>query len=125
MTEDQAALIAKAEESLTAAQLLLTHELPSIAVSRAYYSMFYVAKAFLAGQGLSFSSHKATIAAFGQHITRGGLAPVELHRFLIDAQEVRLIGDYLAQTTLTAKDAELQIERAERFLAVARGKLSG
>jgi uncharacterized protein (UPF0332 family) len=32
--------------------------------------MFYVAQAFLAGEGLSFSKHSAVIAAFGQHFAK-------------------------------------------------------
>lgn len=123
MTAKQAALLQKAEASLKGAILLAEVELYDFAVARAYYTMFYLAQAFLAGKNLSFSSHTATIAAFGREFAKTGIVPTELHRHLIKAQDDRFQGDYLAQTTLTAKDAELQIERAERFLAVAREKL--
>lgn len=70
MTAEQVALIQKAEESLRAARLLAEQEFYSFAVSRAYYTMFYVASAFLLGRGLAFSSHSGVISAFGQHFAR-------------------------------------------------------
>ncbi len=44
MTPDQAALLHKAHSSLRAAHLLAGEKLFDFAVSRAYYTMFYVAK---------------------------------------------------------------------------------
>jgi uncharacterized protein (UPF0332 family) len=62
---EQTALLRKAGESRRAAQLLATNELLDFAASRAYYTMFYVAEAFLLNEGLTFSSHAAVISAFG------------------------------------------------------------
>jgi uncharacterized protein (UPF0332 family) len=61
---EQIALLRKAAESLRAAELLATNELFDFAASRAYYTMFYVAEAFLLNEGLTFSSHAAVISAF-------------------------------------------------------------
>jgi uncharacterized protein (UPF0332 family) len=47
MTPDQLLLIQKAQASVRAAKLLADQELYDFAVSRAYYAMFYVAKANL------------------------------------------------------------------------------
>src|SRR5262245_22755628 len=66
MTPEQTALLQKARDSLRGAKLLATNGLYDFAASRAYYVMFYVAEALLLGQGLSFSTHAAAIAAFGQ-----------------------------------------------------------
>jgi uncharacterized protein (UPF0332 family) len=41
--------------------------------------MFYVAEAFLEGEGLSFSSHSAVISAFGQYFARTGRIPTDFH----------------------------------------------
>ena len=38
-----------------------------IAVSRAYYAMFYCAEALLDADGLAFSSHAAVVSGFGLH----------------------------------------------------------
>ena len=94
MTEDQRELLQKAASSLSAAKLLLEGGYPDFAASRAYYTMFYVAEAFLEGEGMSFSKHSAVIAAFGKHFAHAGKVPVDFHRYLIEAQEARHTGDY-------------------------------
>jgi uncharacterized protein (UPF0332 family) len=58
MTPDQAALLRKAHSSLHAAKLLAAEKLFDFSVSRAYYTMFYVAEALLLGRDLSFSKHR-------------------------------------------------------------------
>ena len=47
MSQEQKYLLLKAQESLTAARLLTSNNLFSVAASRVYYAMFYVAQAFL------------------------------------------------------------------------------
>lgn len=89
MKPEQIALLRKAAESRRAPELLATNELFDFAASRAYYTMFYVAEAFLLNEGLTFSSHAAVISAFGRDFARTGRVPVEFHRYLIDAQDLR------------------------------------
>lgn len=123
MTPEQAALFRKAQASLRGAKLLAEEELFDFAVSRAYYSMFYVAQAFLLGQGLSFSSHAAVISAFGREIARPGLVPVAFHRYLIDAQDLRSSADYNPDSGLAKADAVEQIALAQQFLDLAIQRL--
>jgi len=118
MTPEQSALLQKAKESLRAAQLLLENGLFDFAVSRAYYTMFYIAEALLLGEGLSFSKHSATIAAFGQHFAKTGRIPADFHRYLIEGQANRNIGDYDPIASLTQAQAEEQIRHAEAFITV-------
>lgn len=119
MTADQRELLEKARISLTAAKLLLEGSLPDFAASRAYYVMFYVAQAFLEGEGMAFSRHSAVIAAFGRDFARLGRVPIEFHQYLIKAQEIRQSGDYGPPHAVTLEEAAEQIARAERFLEVA------
>jgi len=63
MTSAQLNLLAKARQSLSAAKLMLDGEYPGYAASRAYYTMFYIAEAFLEDKGLSFSK-SGVISAF-------------------------------------------------------------
>lgn len=81
--------------------------------------MFYVAQAFLSGEGLSFSKHSAVIAAFGQHFAKTGRVPAEYHRYLIESEQLRNVGDYDVHTGLTENDATNQLNRAEDFLSLA------
>jgi uncharacterized protein (UPF0332 family) len=56
MNPEQKLLLEKARRSLKGANLMVENELPELAVSRAYYGMFYIASAFILGKGLSFST---------------------------------------------------------------------
>lgn len=85
--------------------------------------MLYLAQAFLLDRELSFSKHSAVIAAFGKEFVKTGVLPTEFHRYLIDAQEMRLIADYQG-TQLDEKDAAMQIVRAGEFLQLAQKRLA-
>lgn len=119
MTPDQEELLRMARESLNASRLLLEGGFPRFAASRAYYTMFYVAQAFLEGEGLAFSKHSAVIAGFGQHFARPGRVPAEFHRYLLEAIDIRHEGDYATRPSISESQAAHQIGRAERFLKLA------
>ncbi len=123
MTPEQHGLVEKAQDSLRGARLLKEDGLHAIAVSRAYYAMFYIAEAFLLEKDLSFSSHHAVISAFGQHFAKTKELPVELHRHLIDGFEERIRGDYEARAKVSAEKAAEMIEQAEAFIALAEQRL--
>jgi uncharacterized protein (UPF0332 family) len=112
-TPEMEELLQKAQESLAAAELLLNQGFAGFAASRAYYAMFYAAEAILLSRGLSFSKHASVISAFGQQFAKPGLVPKHLHRHLLDAFDMRQVGDYGAPGMIGA-------ERAERVLAWAR-----
>ena len=116
MTQDQRDLLVKARQSLSAGKHLLAGGYPDFAASRAYFAMFYVAEAFLEGEGMSFSRHSAVIAAFGQHLAHTGKVPVEFHRTLIDAQEWRLAGDYDKVPSVSENRAQQALSEAENFV---------
>lgn len=119
MTEDQREQLVMAKDSLAAARLLLTGGHPGFAASRAYYTMFYVAQAFLEGEGMAFSKHSGVIAAFGQHFAHTGRVPVEYHKHLREAQDVRHSGDYGASGVVPVETAQKTIARAQDFLDLA------
>ena len=125
MTAKLSAYIDKAKESLAASKLLADNGLYDFAGSRAYYTMFYIAEAFLWKKGLSFSSHAAVIAAFGRELAKPGLVPVEFHRYLIDAQDKRTQADYDIDNDMILTQAEVQtlISQSERFIQLAESKL--
>lgn len=120
MTAAQQELLRQAHDSLEAAKWLMQGKYPGYAAARAYYAMFYIAEAFLEGDGLSFSRHSAVIAAFGREFAKRGRVPVEFHRYLIEAQAVRHSGDYGERQAVNFDQAQVQIERAENFLELAQ-----
>lgn len=117
MNTEQGELLTKATRSLEAARVLLQTGFPEFAASRAYYTMFYVAEAFLEGEGLSYSKHSAVISAFGQQFARTNRVPTELHRILIEAEQIRRRGDYQNQITISEDQASELIEQAQQFLS--------
>jgi uncharacterized protein (UPF0332 family) len=123
MTKRQQALVEQARESLDAARVLTQAGHHGFAAARAYYSMFYVAEAFLAGKELSFSKHSGVIAAFAEHFTRTKIIPEEFHRHLIRGMEIRHVGDYDYPGSVSAEEAQIQIARAEEFLDLAERQL--
>lgn len=119
MRQDQYHLLKQARESLDAARLLDSEGFYGFAASRAYYTMFYVAEAFLLGKELTFSKHSGVHAAFGQHFVKTGVVSPELHSYLIRGMEVRHTGDYEAAEMISPEEAAEQIRRAEEFLQEA------
>lgn len=118
MTPAQAGLINKAQQSLQAAKLLNQNGFYDFAASRAYYTMFYVAEAFLEGEGLSYKKHSAVIAKFGELFVRSGRVPIEFHRTLIQAERERNQADYNIGPGLLESEVQEQITNAERFMEV-------
>ena len=120
MTTEQAALVAMAEESLRAARLPADQGIHRFSVSRAYYAMFYCAEALLLSMGKSYSKHSGVTAAFGLEFAKAGRTPPALHRFLIEASELREEGDYDAGASIGGDDSGEQILRAESFAQATR-----
>jgi uncharacterized protein (UPF0332 family) len=123
MTAEQMALVRKAQASLDAARALHGLRFFDFAVSRAYYTMFYVAQAMLLGEGLAFSKHSAVIAAFGREFAQTNPALEDFHRYLIDGQDSRNIGDYDIGPGISEGEAVEQIQRAEKFVDLAKSRL--
>jgi uncharacterized protein (UPF0332 family) len=80
MSEGILPLLGKACENIDAAKLLLNEGFIDVAITRAYFAMFYCAQALLLEKGITGSSHKRVISAFGQYLVSTGEAPVSLHR---------------------------------------------
>lgn len=124
MTPEQAALLRKAGDALRAAELLLGERLFESAVSRAYYAMFYVAEAFLLGEGLAFSKHSAVIGAFGHRFAKKEPSLQVFHQYLIEGQDNRNVADYDIDPSISEPVAAQQVERARGFLGLARKRLA-
>jgi uncharacterized protein (UPF0332 family) len=124
MTEEQEQLIAKANNSIKAAQILFNEEIYDVSISRAYYAMFYLAEAFLISEGLSFSKHSAVISKFGEIFAKTNRLLSEYHRYLIEAQQSRLRSDYDASFNPTEVEAKENIERAIMFVELANQHLT-
>lgn len=113
-------LIEKAQRSLAVARDILQHGHADFAASRAYYAMFYVAEALLLALGQSYVKHSSVISAFGREYAKKGIMDAKFHRMLIDAQDLRNVGDYGVQTHMLVEHAEEVCSWAEEFISAAR-----
>lgn len=82
-------LISRARKYIKSAAMLIAEEDYESSVSRSYYAMFYCIEALLLTKGLSFSSHKGVISAFGQHFVKTGIFDKEMSREVNRAFEKR------------------------------------
>jgi len=123
MNQEQIKLLDKAAKSLEVAIQINESGYPEFSASRSYYSMFYIAEAFLLKEGLSFSKHSAVIGAFGREFASKQRIPVEYHRYLIEAEALRLQGDYNTDANITQSDAQELINKATTMLDFAQNNL--
>jgi len=124
MNPEIEALITKAKKSLGPARSLIKDSYFDFAASRAYYAMFYVAEALLAVVGQSYSKHSGVISAFGREYAKTGKLDSKFHRWLIDAQDFRNIGDYGLEAHITKDDANLVCDWAQEFIESAEDFLT-
>lgn len=123
MSGDTAALLEKAGESVAAARLLAEKAYYDFAASRAYYAMFYVAEAFLTSLGQSYSSHGGVVSAFGREFAKTAKLDSKFHRWLIDGQDIRNVGDYGLGRGISREQALELIDQAAEFTETGRSRL--
>jgi uncharacterized protein (UPF0332 family) len=112
-------LLEKARRAIHAAETLLQHGDVDFAAGRAYYAMFYIAEAVLSEKGFRSRKHGGVHAQFGEQFIKTGLMDAKFHRFLLDAFDRRLQGDYGFDAVLGAKEVTEMIEQAGEFLKEA------
>jgi uncharacterized protein (UPF0332 family) len=110
----------KASSALAAARTLLEAGDADFAAGRGYYAMFYAVQALLNEKGLRFRKHGGVHAAFGQHFAATGLMDAKYHRWLLDAFDKRIQGDYGIDAVVTREDVQRIIEQATEFVSQAR-----
>ena len=123
MKEVTGKLLEKAERSIHAAERLLRDGDADFAVARAYYAMFYAAKALLEERGLRFRKHAGVHGAFGEHFAKTGQLDPKYHRWLLDSFNQRVTADYGPEATATDEEATTMIEQAREFLPAVRAHL--
>jgi uncharacterized protein (UPF0332 family) len=106
-----------AHAALAGSQYNLDGGYYAIAVSRAYYAVFYAANALLATKGLARGKHSGTISAFRQSFVKPGLIEPEYSAIYGSLMDDRHISDYDMDTHIEPERAESDIEGARKFVA--------
>lgn len=90
------------------------------AISRAYYAMFYAAKAALLSKGVDLRRHSASIAKFRELFVITGQVNAEYLHYLGQAQSARERSDYAPFFPTSRTGAEEILSAAEAFTAKVR-----
>lgn len=123
MKEASTRYLEKAARAIHAAERLSESGDAEFAVGRAYYAMFYVAEALLFEQGLRFRKHGGVHGAFGEHFVKAGKFDPKYHRWLLEAFNKRVTGDYGVEASITSEEVSAMIAQAREFLQEARRHL--
>lgn len=99
-------LLKRADRYLITAEVLIREEDFESSVSRSYYAMFFSAQAALLSKGLSYSSHKMTIFAFGENFVKTGVFTKEMGKDFNKAFDRRQISDYYHDFIIDKVEAE-------------------
>ena len=111
--------LALASEKLKAARKLTDDDFRDDAVSRAYYAMFYAAKAALLSVGVTVKTHGGVNSEFGRRFVKTGRIERRYQAMLSRAGEDRLRSDYAPKTRPPRESVERIIRDAEAFIAKA------
>lgn len=113
-------LLAKTEQFIESAKVLVTIGDLDSAASRLYYAMFYMASILLDRLGYAYSSHQAVVAAYGKYFAKTQELDPRFHRILISAFEMRQLGDYSAPSGITQEQITILAQEATAFLTATR-----
>ncbi len=86
------------------------------AISSAYYSMFYCARALLLSKGITPKSHAGVHAQLGKELVKTGEMPARLFTDYSKALNMRHTADYDVFVEYTEKEAEGVLKAAHEFL---------
>ena len=85
----------RAAESVEAARLMLDNAMPTSAMNRIYYAMFYAVQAVLITKSASFSKHGQVKGYFNKEFVHKGLFSVQWGKIYNQAFEYRQKFDYV------------------------------
>lgn len=115
LKEECRKLLDKGRRALKAAETLLREDDAEFAAGRAYYAMLHTAQALLREKGLQYRRHSGVHPAFGEHFAKTGLLDRKYRRWLLDAFDERLRGDYDFQTSFDTESVAVWIGQAREF----------
>ena len=118
-----AAYLTISYEDIDTARLLLANGKYKVALTRAYYAVFYAASAMLFSEGIRRSKHSGVQSAFRQFFIKPGIIEVEYSDIYGAARDARELSDYELWfmpaeefTKTIIADAERFVTRMERYL---------
>ena len=108
--------IAKSKKLLEAARILFENNFFEDAISRAYYSMFHMAKSALLLKEIEPEKHAGVIAMFALHFVKTGLVDKLYSDMLAFAKKEREKSDYEEYREMVRFEAEEVVKNASKFI---------
>jgi len=109
-----------ASDKIKVAKLLLKHGKYRDVVSRAYYAIYYAAKALLLHNGQDPHTHKGVDILFRKFCAIHKKPEISFAKMLSVMREMRLNADYKEKVRITKDDAKEAIDMAKSFLKEIR-----
>lgn len=128
ITPEQKALaihrLERAETALNEATDELSRNNYSLTVNRAYYSVFYAMRAFLATVNQDSSKHSGVMALFNQYFIKTGVVSEISFKAIQSLMDLRHEGDYQDFAKITQEEAKGSVETAKMIIDLLRGALN-
>lgn len=109
-----------AKEKIEAAKVLLRNKKYRDTISRAYYAIYYAAKALLLYHGQDPHTHKGVDILFRKFCATHKKPQETFAKILSVMREERLNADYREKVRITQVDAQEAIDMAQSFLKEIR-----
>jgi uncharacterized protein (UPF0332 family) len=113
----------RAEETLNEAFDELSRKNFRLTVNRAYYSVFYAMRAFLATADKDSSKHSGVISLFNQHFIKTGMIPEISFKLIQSLMDLRHEGDYQDFAEITEDEAKGSVEAAKIIITMLKEPL--
>jgi len=117
VTPEQKALalhrIKRAEATLQEAQDELSRKNYRLTVNRAYYSVFYAMRAFLAAENMDSSKHSGVTSLFNRQFIKTGIVPEVSFQAIQSLMDLRHEGDYQDFAEISLDEAAGSVEAAK------------
>jgi uncharacterized protein (UPF0332 family) len=127
LTPEQKALaihrFQRAEETLNEAFDELSRKNFRLTVNRAYYSVFYAMRAFLATVDKDSSKHSGVISLFNQHFIKTGMIPEISFKSIQSLMDLRHESDYQDFAEITEDEAKGSVEAAKIIITMLKDPL--
>lgn len=108
----------RAEDTLKEAKDELSRRNFRLAVNRAYYSVFYAIRAFLATVDKDSSKHSGVLSIFNQHFINTGIVSDVSVKAIQSLMDLRHEGDYQDFVEITEEEAKGSVETAEMAIEI-------
>ncbi len=108
--------LARAERYLASSRALIDLGDHESAVSRAYYAMFYAARAALRERGVDARTHAGVVSEFGRVFVKPGEVARPHLSALGRALNDRLVAEYDEAVAFSARQAESLLAASEAFV---------